>query len=121
MIGAFAQRSVVLASEVNELPSDLETGQAVELAAGARGNMFQRFPQAKESILEDIVGILPAANTTELLEQPAGKEAQPLARLADQFGTRRLIPRVKAFDVNLQVIGPKGCLAHRCFFGVGRW
>jgi len=74
-----ALRPVVVLGQVEQLAANLQGRQAEEIAGGCDGQLLERALQADDSVLEDVVGLLPAMDLRITLDHFARQAAQPFA------------------------------------------
>jgi hypothetical protein len=81
----------VLAGEVDELPADLERGKIDEVLGGLEGGGVEGAEKANGGILDDVIGVIPAADGAKRPEHPVGHFPHPPDDEADDLLARRPI------------------------------
>src|SRR5262249_53521825 len=78
VVGAGAPRAVVMPPQVEELAANHDGSQAVEGPHRFGADLAQRVEQTEEGPLQDVVGLLPAAELGEAMEHAAGEHFEAL-------------------------------------------
>jgi hypothetical protein len=81
----------VLAGQIDELPADLERGEVDEVLGGLEGGGIEGAEKANGGILNDVIGVVPAANGAKRPEHPVGHLPHPPDDEADDLLARRPI------------------------------
>jgi hypothetical protein len=111
----------VVPGEVQQLPADVQRGQAEEVGRRGRPDLAQRPVQPDGGVLEDVAGFLPAPQPGEVPQHLAGQLRQPLTGTADQLGARRFVAGAQAVDPGLNLARRAEFLGHgQCLLSRGR-
>lgn len=105
VVGGQALRTVVVAFEVDELPTDLRAGEIEEVARRLHLHLAQGPVEPHQCVLSDIVGRLPASHLRILPQHPSRESQQPLVGVLQEHlaGSVRTLPHGSDQPLKLRI------------------
>jgi hypothetical protein len=113
VVGALAERAVIVLGEVEQFPPHVEAGETEEVGGVGGLDLGERPQQAQGGPLEQVVGLLPAVNAWEVAEHLAGQVHHALVGTVDELAAGGLVAGSQAVDPCLDLSGLAAWLGHR--------
>jgi len=99
----------VLAGQIDELPADLERGKIDEVLGGRKAGGVEGPEKTNGGILDDVIGVVPAANGAKRPEHPVGHLPHPPDDEADDLLARRPIAGLECRKKLMEPAEGVGC------------
>ena len=90
-MGVKAACTGIAPGKVDQLAADLRRGQPEEIGSRRRPDLAQSATEPDDSVLQYVVGLLPAMNTGEVAEHDSRQPGQPFRSKFQELVKRRRI------------------------------
>lgn len=105
VVGGQALRTVVVAFEVDELPTDLRAGKVKKVSGRLHLHLGECPVEPQQRVLSDIIGRLPASHLRILPQHPSREPQQPLVGVLQEHltGSVRTLPHGSDQSLKLRI------------------